>query len=133
MKNSAGYAESQIRVLLSALAGDNHGTRLKAIKTFMMYMNEFRPEVNDTDVDYLFQGGVGNGRLKNGLLFYAGQDSDKHEGQLKRIASPTITLITWLISLNIGEEIRIWMSTQTSLQTMKTSSTTSSSACHLKN
>ena len=82
MKNSSGYAESQIRLLLSALAGDNHGSRVKAIKNFMIYVNEYRPDVNDADVDYLFQGGVGNGRLRNGLLYYAGQDSDKHHGQL---------------------------------------------------
>ena len=46
------------------------------------------------------------GKLENvdkgpGLLSYCGQDSEKHSGQLKRIAGPTIGLLKWLLTNDI--------------------------------
>ena len=104
MESGPAFAEKEIRVLLAGLRGDNHGTRIKAIKRFQNYISEYTPHINDEDVEYLFLGGEGNGRQKDGLLYYAGQDSVKHEGQLKRIAGPAIELILWLISFNMTEK-----------------------------
>lgn len=108
MESGPAFAEKEIRVLLAGLGGDNHGTRIKAIKRFKDYISEYRPDANDEDVEYLFLGGEGNGRQRDGLLYYAGQDSVKHEGQLKRIAGPAIELIRWLISFDMtGQQQKI--------------------------
>jgi len=101
MQATPGYAEAQIRVLLKDLADSSHNTRIKAVSKFKDYIDKVRPELYDDDVEYLFIGGVGNGKLPNGLLYYAGHGSDKHDGQLKRIAAPVIELISWLISIDM--------------------------------
>ena len=101
MQATPGYAEAQIRVLLKDLADSSHNTRIKAVAKFKDYIHKIRPELYDDDVEYLFTGGAGNGKLPNGLLYYAGQSSDKHDGQLKRISAPVIELISWLISIDM--------------------------------
>ena len=109
-KTGSGYCESQIRVLLSNLSEGSHNVRLKAIKKFTEYIQTYKPDVNEEDIDYLFMGAngiqvpTGNGRLKEGLCHYAGLDSEKHDGKLKRIAAPAIELITTLISIDMNEE-----------------------------
>jgi hypothetical protein len=103
MQCTPGYAESQIRVLLKDLADSTHSTRVKAVTKFKDYIDKFRPEVYDDDVEYLFIGGSGGGKLPNGLFYYAGQSSSKHEGELKRICAPVIDLIRWLISIDMGD------------------------------
>jgi hypothetical protein len=104
MQSTPGYAESQIRLLLKDLADSNNSTRLKAVQKFRDYVERIRPEFYDDDVEYLFSGGHGNGRMPNGLLYYAGQSSTKHEGQLKRIASTVIELILWLITFDMNSD-----------------------------
>ena len=104
MQKGPGYAESQIRVLLKDLLDNSNSTRLKAVNKFKDYIDTVRPELYDDDVEYLFSGGTGGGKLANGLLYYAGQSSSKHEGQLKRIAAPVIALIKFLISIDLNEE-----------------------------
>jgi len=101
MQATPGYAEAQIRVLLKDLSDSSHNTRIKAVAKFKDYVDKIRPQLYDDDVEYLFIGGVGNGKLPNGLLYYAGHGSDKHDGQLKRIAAPVIELISWLISIDM--------------------------------
>ena len=102
MQSSPGYAEAQIRVLLRDLADNSHATRTKALTKFKEYIDKVRPEIYDDDVEYLFTGGVGNGKMAAGLLYYAGQASTQHAGQLKRIAGPIIELIRWLISIDMN-------------------------------
>ena len=104
MQKGPGYAESQIRVLLKDLTDTSNSTREKAAKKFKDYIDKVRPELYDDDVEYLFTGGTGGGKLPNGLLYYAGQSSSKHEGQLKRIAAPVIALIKFLISIDLNED-----------------------------
>ena len=100
---SAGYAYGQIRLCLSDLANASHGTKLKAVKRFQDYIANTKPDLNDDDVLYLFAG-AGAAEMQGaassvGLLYYAGIDSGKHGGQLKRICAPVIGLIRYLISL----------------------------------
>jgi hypothetical protein len=38
-----------------------------------------------------------------GLLYFAGLNSEKHEGQLKRITAPAISLIKWLVTQEFKE------------------------------
>ena len=104
-KSSSGYAEGQIRVFLADLASSSHATRAKAVKRFQDYVAQFKPDLSDDDVVYLFVG-TGDGdsprpgtTSKRGLLYYAGMDSGKHGGQLKRIAAPAIGLVRWLVTL----------------------------------
>lgn len=46
MKKSAGYAESQIRLLLSDLKNSSHNVKLKALKRFQEYVELYQPEVD---------------------------------------------------------------------------------------
>ena len=103
MQRTPGYAESQIRVLLKDLEDNSHSTRVKAVAKFKDYIDKMRPELYDDDVEYLFIGGAGGGKLANGLFYYAGQSSSKHAGELKRISSPVIDLIRWLVSMDMGD------------------------------
>jgi len=104
-KSSSGYAEGQIRVLLADLSSTNHGLRVKALKRFQDYVSQQKPELNDDDVMYLFVGdghpdsSRPGGASKKGLLYYAGMDSGKHGGQLKRVAAPAIGLVRFLVTL----------------------------------
>ena len=102
MQKMPGYAESQIRVLLKDLMDTSHSIRAKAVSKFKDYVDRVRPEMYDDDVEYLFTGGIGAGKLPDGLLYYAGECSSKHAGQLKRIAAPVIELIRWLIKLDMS-------------------------------
>jgi hypothetical protein len=52
-------------------------------------------------VDFLFYGS-GNGGP--GLLHWSGVASDNHDGQLKRICGPIISLIKWLITMDTEDE-----------------------------
>lgn len=105
MKRSPGYAESQIRLLLSDLKNSNNSIRLKAVKRFQDYINSYKPDMYDDDVDSLFTGEFEHVSWRGcGLLYYSGLDSDKHNGQLKRIASPSISLLKWLLTINYDDE-----------------------------
>ena len=88
-KSSTGYAEGQIRITLADLAKANHGTRANAVKRFQDYIAQSKPELKDYDVMYLF---VGDG-AKKGFFYYAGIDSGKHGGELRRIAAPAIAKV----------------------------------------
>ena len=57
MESGPAFAEKEIRVLLAGLGGENHNSRLKAIRRFQEYISDYRPDANDEDVEYLFQGG----------------------------------------------------------------------------
>ncbi len=60
-------------------------------------------QITDDNVDYLYTGF--NGKKKEaGLIFYAGVNSGKHGGQLKRICGPIITLIRWLVTFETDDE-----------------------------
>ena len=104
LRRSPAYAEGQIRLLLSDLKSSNHAVRVKAVKHFQDYIVNYGPEIYDDDVDFLFTGTNEAVKTGMGLLYFSGLDSDKHDGQLKRIAAPTIALIAWLISLEVDNE-----------------------------
>ena len=104
LRRSPAYAEGQIRLLLSDLKSSNHTVRVKAVKHFQDYIVNYGPEIYDDDVDFLFTGTSEAVKTGMGLLYFSGLDSDKHDGQLKRIAAPAIALIAWLISLEIEED-----------------------------
>ncbi len=46
MKRSAGFAESQIRLLLADLKSSSQSARVKAVKRFQDYINTYRPDVS---------------------------------------------------------------------------------------
>lgn len=54
-------------------------------------------------MDYLYTGSLG-GQPGLGLLHWCGIDSDKHDGQLKRIAAPAIALAKWLVTTDVYGE-----------------------------
>ena len=91
-------------MLLSDLRNNNHSVRVKAVKHFQDYIVNYGPEIYDDDVDYLFTGTSETIKTGMGLLYFSGLDSDKHDGQLKRIAAPVIALINWLTSLETEED-----------------------------
>jgi hypothetical protein len=117
MKKSAGYAEGQIRALLTDLKNISHQVRINAVKRFEDYISQYKPSVYDDDVDFLFTGTL-DGIEGLGLLYWSGIDSEKHEGQLKRICQPAISLITWLVTFDgySGENIFYERFAQTSIQ-----------------
>lgn len=39
-----------------------------------------------------------------GILYYCGQDSEKHAGQLKRIAATSIAMVKWLLTFNYATD-----------------------------
>jgi len=103
-------ALNQINLLLSVqfgLANANHNVKLKAIKFFQDYIAKHKPEVYDDDAEFLYVGdpetttAAANKKAPvKGLLYYAGMDSGKHGGQLKRICGPVVALIRWLVTLD---------------------------------
>ena len=102
-RKTAGFATSQCRALLVDLSNSNHAVRTKAVKKFEEYITQYKPEVYDDDVESLFLGSNEWGsNAKVGLLHWAGLDSGKHGGQLKRICAPVIALIRWLITFDFG-------------------------------
>lgn len=52
-------------------------------------------QVYDDDIDHLYKGSV-NENLQ-GLLYWSGVGSSKHDGQLKRICAPVISLLRHLV------------------------------------
>lgn len=54
-------------------------------------------------MDFLFTGNL-DGKSTLGLLYFCGQESDKHDGQLKRIAQPSLDFLHWLVTFQ-GDEI----------------------------
>lgn len=107
MRSQPAYAESQIRVLLSDLKNSSHSVKMKAVKRFQEYVEKYKPEPYDDDVDYLYTGAL-DGIPGPGLLYWAGLDSAKHGSQLKRIAGPVICLIKWLITLESDDWCNIF-------------------------
>ena len=63
-------------------------------------------EIYDDDIDFLFTGvnSENNTMTSNGLLYYCGLNSEKHDGQLKRICAPAIHLLRWLITFKGYDE-----------------------------
>jgi hypothetical protein len=100
VRKSAGYAESQIRSLLSDLGNSSNAVRVKAVKNFQNYIEHSIPEIYDDDIDFLYTGYNSEfGKYTtNGLLYYSGMRSEKHDGQLKRICGPCVSLVKWLIT-----------------------------------
>ena len=45
----------------------------------------------------MFTGNL-DGKSTLGLLYFCGQESEKHDGQLKRIAQPALDLLHWLVT-----------------------------------
>ena len=103
VRRTPGYAESQIRLLISDLKNQSHGNKIKAVKTFISYVEKYKPDVYDDDIDYLYTGEM-DGILGMGLLAWCGADSEKHGGQLKRIAGPCIELLHNLVTMDYGGE-----------------------------
>ena len=98
LKATPGYAESQIRLLLSELNNASHTNKLVAIKNFNDYLNKYKPEVYDDAVDYFLKGTFDNGNFSgSGILYHCGVESSSHEGSLKRICPPALSLLTTLI------------------------------------
>ena len=104
LRRSPAYAEGQIRLLLSDLKSSTHNVRVKAVKHFQDYIVNYGPEIYDDDVDFLFTGTNEAVKTGMGLLYFCGLDSEKHDGQLKRISAPVIALVNWLISLESEED-----------------------------
>jgi hypothetical protein len=101
LKRSPGYVEGQIRALIAELgkASATHNAKLSAVKKFCDYINKYRPEAYDDDVDYLYRGTYEDGTAGLGLLYWSGLASSKHGGQLKRICAPIISLLRFLVRL----------------------------------
>lgn len=85
LKKTPGYAESQIKSLILDLKNTSHNVKLKAIAKFQQYIKTYSPDIYDDDVDYLYTGIVNGVDKGPGLIAYCGLDSEKHQGQLKRI------------------------------------------------
>lgn len=75
IRKSANYAQGQIRSLLSDLKNTNHTVRVKAVKRFQDYIDNYSPEVYDDDIDLLFCGEPREDSVAMGLLYYSGLDS----------------------------------------------------------
>ncbi len=54
-------------------------------------------QISDDNVDYLYTGCL-DGNATTGLLEWCGADSEKHDGQLKRICAPLIGFLKWLVT-----------------------------------
>ena len=61
-------------------------------------------QIYDDDADYLFRGAVVDGGAPTGLLYWSGTSSSKHDGQLKRICAPVISLLRSLVVLEFENE-----------------------------
>lgn len=103
VRRTPGYAESQIRLLISDLKNQVHGNKIKSVKAFLAYVETYKPDIYDDDIDYLYTGEM-DGILGMGLLAWCGADSEKHGSQLKRIAAPCIELLHSLVTLDLGAE-----------------------------
>lgn len=111
-KKQSGYADNQIRILLSELnkIKSNHSVRLAAVNRFQDYISDYKPPVSPNYVDYLYTGILNERDVSGmGLLFWCGASSSKHDGQLKRIAAPIIDLLRHLITLDNGSEMNIYL------------------------
>jgi hypothetical protein len=100
VRRTADFAENQTKFFITDINSKDHGTRLKAIKRYKEYITTYRPEMYDDDVDFLFTGNNEHNNIHtNGLLYGCGQQSSKHDGQLKRIAGSLMSFLQWLITL----------------------------------
>lgn len=53
-ERSASYAGSKTLELLGELGSAKHGGRIKALKRFQEYINKYKPELYDDDVELLY-------------------------------------------------------------------------------
>jgi hypothetical protein len=53
-ERSASYAGSKTLELLGELGSAKHAGRIKALKRFQEYINQYRPELYDDDVELLY-------------------------------------------------------------------------------
>ena len=110
MKSDPDYAGEQGRYLLSALEyAKTHEQRLKAIKRYKDYIDQYKPEPFDDDVREFFTGGDSSGEELTGLLVWCGQkSSSNHAGGLKRSCREVIGLVRWLVEYRFarGDESR---------------------------
>ena len=78
------YAGNQVRLLLGDLKNSNHSHKIKAIKRFKTYIEEYYPDVADDTVDFLYTGmpdglaALPKAHDGQGLLHYCGQASENH-------------------------------------------------------
>lgn len=96
MKRTDHYAGNQVRLFLGELKNGTHTTKVKAVQHFQSYIKSYKPNISDDNVDFLYTGNI-DGSSTLGLLYFCGVDSEKHDGQLKRICGPLITLLRWLV------------------------------------
>lgn len=100
LKSTPGYAESQIRLLLSELNSAIQSSRVTAVKNFSEYIFKFKPEIYEDAIDYFFHG-KNNAATRNGkaygILHWCGVESESHEGSLKRICSYVLILLHSLV------------------------------------
>lgn len=106
VRRTADFAENQTKFFITDINSKDNGVRLKAIKRYKEYITTYRPEMYDDDVDFLFTGtNEHHGIRTNGLLSGCGQQSTKHDGQLKRIAGNLMVFLQWLITLECEGDI----------------------------
>eukprot|EP00981_Chlorochromonas_danica_P006020 scaffold1244_cov162-Ochromonas_danica.AAC.56 len=97
MKRSDHYAGNQVRFFLGELKNGTHPSKIKALAQFQNYIKAYKPNISDDNVDFLYTGNIDETSTL-GLLHWCGVDSEKHDGQLKRICGPIITFLHWLVS-----------------------------------
>eukprot|EP01038_Epipyxis_sp_PR26KG_P007822 gene7822-10624_t len=98
-RRSDDYAGNQIRLLFDDLMNASHNNKLKAVKRFQSYIKEYQPDITDDSIDFLYSGLIDGRGHGMGLIYWSGVDSEKNNGQLKRICGPILNLMKWLITL----------------------------------
>ena len=106
VRQTADFAENQTKFFIKDINSQDNGTRLKAIKRYKEYISTYHPEMYDDDVDFLYTGNSEHHGIRTmGLLHGCGQQSSKHEGQLKRIAANLLIFLQWLLSIECAQDV----------------------------